>query len=238
MNPIKQKIETINSDHQLTFDEKQHRYNIKNKNLISTTQLIKKYFPFDSKKVARQIAEKKWTSEEEILQEWQQIMNEGKYTHELIERYLKQEKLNSDEQKRIEKIISYIKENNIKPISIEQKIFSKEHGIAGTIDLICEINRKVYLIDWKTNRKNILKKEYFELANRPLENIPNNNFYKYSLQLSIYKYILQKQYNIDAYDTKIIHLINGETQEIDVLDMTEETLQILKNENGTQTKNI
>lgn len=38
----------------------------------------------------------------------------------------------------------------VEPILIEQIVHSDELGVAGTVDIVCKINDKVYLLDWKT----------------------------------------------------------------------------------------
>lgn len=38
----------------------------------------------------------------------------------------------------------------VKPIASEQIVFSKSLGVAGTLDLVCEIEDKIYVLDYKT----------------------------------------------------------------------------------------
>jgi hypothetical protein len=41
---------------------------------------------------------------------------------------------------------------NLKPIWIEQTVWSKQHGYAGTMDLFAEVNGKPTVVDWKTGK--------------------------------------------------------------------------------------
>lgn len=41
---------------------------------------------------------------------------------------------------------------SLKPIFIEQTVFSKVHGYAGTMDLLAEVNGRVTLVDFKTGK--------------------------------------------------------------------------------------
>ena len=40
----------------------------------------------------------------------------------------------------------------LKPLYVEQKIYSEKHGYAGTLDLIAEVEGKVTLVDYKTSK--------------------------------------------------------------------------------------
>lgn len=41
---------------------------------------------------------------------------------------------------------------NMKPIRVEQVIWSERYGYAGTLDLLAEINGKLSVVDWKTGK--------------------------------------------------------------------------------------
>jgi PD-(D/E)XK nuclease superfamily len=41
---------------------------------------------------------------------------------------------------------------NLKPIWIEQTVWSKRYGYAGTMDLLAEVNGKLTVVDWKTGK--------------------------------------------------------------------------------------
>lgn len=46
----------------------------------------------------------------------------------------------------------WAKEVNLKPLLIEQKVYSHTHRYAGTMDLLAEVNGVLTLIDWKTSK--------------------------------------------------------------------------------------
>jgi hypothetical protein len=41
---------------------------------------------------------------------------------------------------------------DLKPIAVEQVVYSKKHGYAGTLDLLAEVNGVLTVIDWKTGK--------------------------------------------------------------------------------------
>ena len=70
--------------------------------------------------------------------------------------------------------------------------------IAGQIDLMIKDGNDITIIDWKTNKK-IDQESYFDKNTKkrqmmkfPLDNIQDCNFYHYTLQLSLYAFLLQK----------------------------------------------
>jgi hypothetical protein len=41
---------------------------------------------------------------------------------------------------------------NLKPIAVEQVVYSRKHGYAGTLDLLAEVDGVLTVIDWKTGK--------------------------------------------------------------------------------------
>lgn len=70
--------------------------------------------------------------------------------------------------------------------------------VAGQIDLLIKDGNEITIIDYKTN-KEIKKKSYFDMNTKtnlmmkyPLNNLMDCNYYHYTLQLSLYAYLLQQ----------------------------------------------
>ena len=210
MNQILKTILERNEKFDLKFEEETHKYFILNNiELISTTTKLNKYFPFNREKISREVAERNWVCEDEVLDEWEILAKNGSYLHLLAERYANGKKLSEENLKHINHIIKFFKENpNYEVLGTEIKIFSKKYSIAGTIDLLLKEKQtnRIYTLDWKTSRREILKDDIWEMAKKPFEKIPNNKFYKYSLQIWIYNEILKEEYKIDVWDSLIVHL--------------------------------
>ena len=71
--------------------------------------------------------------------------------------------------------------------------------IAGQADLVIIDGQDVYILDYKTNRE-IKKTSYFDRKTKksqmmkyPLNNIQDTNFWHYTLQLSTYAWMIEKQ---------------------------------------------
>ena len=98
-------------------------------------------------------------------------------------------------------------------IQDEQLVGSEEYDICSAVDhLFLDENGNVWLIDYKTN--SILKGYNDDEKNRrytkkmliPLQNIKDDSLNHYYLQLSIYKYLIEKYTNIKIYKTMIVYM--------------------------------
>ncbi len=207
MNNILNKIIDHNSKNNLKFIEESHSYFLGEKELLSVTQKISKFFPFNAKKISRDVAERNWVTEDEILYGWEVLRHNGSYIHILAEKYCKEQELSSKEKEVIKAVIFFFDDNpEYKIIASEIKIFSSKYSIAGTIDLILEIDGKLWIVDWKTSNKTIDKKQIFSYAKEPFSALPNNKYNIYSLQLSVYSRILKEEYGIEIWDSCFVHL--------------------------------
>ena len=94
--------------------------------------------------------------------------------------------------------------NNIKlvPYRTEWAVYDWEYKLAGTIDFVDCQNGQYTIYDWKRSDKIIANgmpiktNKYGEKGNYPLEHIDNSPYYHYALQLSLYKFILERNYGI------------------------------------------
>lgn len=75
----------------------------------------------------------------------------------------------------------------------ELRIFNHECGIAGHADKVTVKGRDVWIGDHKTNKKGIQKTSYRDIRmNSPLNFLPDCNYYHYTLQLSLYGWMLEQ----------------------------------------------
>lgn len=129
-------------------------------------------------------------------EELEDAATKGTYVHDAIEDYIQNNNdLNLDNVMngyRTEVGYAYgsfkawwniISKRNIKVIMQEHKLVCPWFG--GTLDLLTEIDGKIYLLDFKTS---------------------NHPSYKYFLQLAAYRYILKYYYGIEIYGCGIIKL--------------------------------
>lgn len=79
--------------------------------------------------------------------------------------------------------------------------------IAGTVDLVIENGNNISIVDWKTNNK-LYKKPYGKGVAQSTLDLDNSKIVKYTLQLSIYAYILETFYG-KTIDTLAIGWLTG-----------------------------
>ena len=85
---------------------------------------------------------------------------------------------------------------HLTPYRTEWKVWDKELGIAGTVDMLFEnADKTLSLYDWK-RCKQIKKENAWETATPGcISHLPNTNYWHYALQLNMYKFILEKNYD-------------------------------------------
>ena len=122
-----------------------------------------------------------------------------------------------------------------RPYRTEWRIYHEELKIAGSIDMVYENDDGTLSIyDWKRakdiTRMNIYKKY---AVHECLKNVPDTNFFHYSLQLNFYKYILENKYNKKIKDLYLVRLHpNNKNKTYDLIkckDMTSEIKSLVAN---------
>ena len=230
-------------DNSIEFDEKNHIYYVNSKKIdYSVTEFVHLFFPeFNSDNIIEKYYEI-WQSNEnspyfgltpsEIRDLWQESGNEaarlGTILHKDIESFYlgKNIKNNSKEYSHFQEF--YNDFSDFKPIKMEWCIYDEELGIAGSIDCIFENDGEIIIVDWKRSKE--IKEQSREQGFYPLSHLPNANYWHYSLQLNIYKYILEKNYNlkISGMNLVILHPNNDSYKIIKVQNLQKEVEDIFK----------
>jgi ATP-dependent exoDNAse (exonuclease V) beta subunit len=87
-------------------------------------------------------------------------------------------------------------EKGFVPYRTEWLVFKESIKLAGSIDMLYKKPDGTYTIyDWK-RAKEIKFTNTFQNMSPPLENLPDTNYWHYSLQLNIYRKILEELYGI------------------------------------------
>jgi ATP-dependent exoDNAse (exonuclease V) beta subunit len=159
----------------------------------SVTTFIGKYKkPFDKDKWSKYVAQRDGLSQEEVLDKWSTItttaQNRGTNVHLIMENYIKERKIEKGYEDFVD---SFIKKTNgiILPdskILSEELLYSHEHKLAGTADLIVENKNIFHVMDFKTNKKFNYTNKYNEYFFEPIDYLPQCEFTTYTIQLSIY----------------------------------------------------
>lgn len=232
-------------DNNIEFIEKGHHYFVKGKKYdTSVTGFVHSFFPkFDADKIIQKMMmSSKWEQSqyygmepEEIKEEWRlnglQASKLGTELHKSIENHYNQNPTPKDT-KEYKQFENFAKQHlNLKPFRTEWAIYDEDLKLAGTIDMVFVDNENnFYLYDWKRS-KEIKENNQFEEGFYPLSHIPHANYWHYSLQLNIYKYILEKNYGIKIKNLFIVqfHPNLEEYNKLECIELSSEVLDMFKN---------
>lgn len=94
------------------------------------------------------------------------------------------------------------------PIANEFIVYDQTNGLCGTIDFLAynKVTKTYSIIDWKTSKKLEDKNIFGEYLKDPFGDIESCNTSEYSLQLSLYKYILTKKVDIPINELLLFQL--------------------------------
>ncbi len=203
------------SDSRLSFDAATHTYYCDGLECISVTTLVDECFPrFDAEHWAARIAVREGVDPEVILDRWKRDADRaralGTAMHEKIEKYyLGEDDGDSSDALRLFRL--FAAHNRLYPFRTEWRIFDEDLGIAGTLDFLELTPGGAYNIyDWKRSKKLveadgriIMESPYGKRGLYPLNNLHDTSYWHYALQLSIYRYILERKYGIPVSEMKL-----------------------------------
>jgi ATP-dependent DNA helicase PIF1 len=226
-------------DKRITFHPPSHTYFVDNssKDMISATTLINSFFgAFNADEAIENIMRSdKYNdpdykyyqkSPEDIRVMWNSRRDLGTDLHASIEAFLNQESV-SDTSKEYAHFLSFHETCGQKAYRTEWKIFSEIHKISGAIDAVYINSDGTFtLYDWK---RSPVSSDNFKFAKAPLNHLYDNKYVKYSLQLNLYREILERYYDIKIRDMFIIELLeeNPSYKKIPVNRMEKEMDDIL-----------
>ncbi len=240
-------IHTHSRDQFISFIEETHVYNITDPddtfidNYTSVTTFIHSLFPkFDAPLVIQKMMKSPtWKTSkyfgmtaEQITQEWEDKKNvsaqSGTLMHKSIEEFYNGNLTGIDTIEYtyfLEFHKNIILPSGLRPYRTEWCVYDIDTKIAGSIDMVYQlydgddVNLAIY--DWK-RVENMRFSNTFSSAKPPFEHIPDCNFYHYSIQLNIYRYILEKNYGKKIHELRLVILhpsnMNFETVEVPIMD--------------------
>lgn len=233
-------------DKDLTFDPEAHSYTVHGAGgdveCLSVTQLVTDCFEqFDADRHAARLATPGCTAEM-LKARWaakgEEARREGTLLHDRIERYFLG--LPPDEDALAERAFRYFLDfaasRTIVPYRSEWAVYSCKYRLAGTIDFLAFDGQRFEIYDWKRSTKVVgadgmpLCNNYGRYGRKPVSNVPDTVFNHYSLQLSLYRYLLKEEYGIEvaACHLGVFHPLNLRHYVVDTPYMHDEVEALLK----------
>lgn len=201
-------------DHRITFQDEGHKYWIDNDdtNLISSTTYIHSFFEeFDCDNIIKKILNKYEHKNDPTYEYYQMTFDEikgkweknrieaselGTKMHEKIEKFYNGFELELDCPELEQFYQFYEDHEDLEMYRTEWMIFSEELRLTGSIDAVFKNDDGTLTLgDWKRSKEIKFQSFNNKKGKYPFQNILDCNFYHYSLQLNLYRVILEKFYN-------------------------------------------
>jgi ATP-dependent exoDNAse (exonuclease V) beta subunit len=221
--------------------------NVHNKEYYSVTQFVHQFIQhFDAEGIInKMMTSPKWKeskyynkTKKVILEEWDTLRETaadlGTKMHLAIEQFynvlIDPETINDNKQD-LESIstieygyfIDFHKQHaSLVPFCTEWRIFDEVYKLAGSIDMVyldpSDLSGKsICIYDWKRS-KEIKKNNWFQKCLPPLSHLDDCNYNHYTLQLNVYKFIIERNYGLRVTQLAIVvlHPNNSNYIKIDI----------------------
>ena len=222
----------LEKEKNVVFYKKSHSYGT----CTSVTRTVSKIATFDAKAIIqRNMAS--WSnnqqsqyfgkSAKEIEAMWEKEKEKGTLMHERIERHLLRGTRDGCG------AFQFLKQLQEHPVATEYRIADERLRIAGTIDLITH-NPKTNsfsIVDWKRSRSFLGANSTRFLAHRCLRHLHDCKLTVYSLQLSMYRLLLERIFHVTVDNLLIVRLIPPEESGYEVvraLDLRKEAMMLIR----------
>lgn len=235
-----------NRDDRISFIEETHVYlidNVHDTEYYSVTQFIHQFIQhFDADYVInKMMSSPKWKeskyynkTKEVILKEWNTLRETaaklGTQMHLAIEQFYNvlidpASIQDPDTTSTIEYsyFLNFHKNHtHLIPLRTEWRIFDEMYKLAGSIDMVYldtidTTGKSICIYDWKRS-KEIKYKNWFQKCLPPLSHLDDCNYVHYSLQLNVYKFIIERNYGLHVTQLAIVvlHPNNSNYIKIDI----------------------
>lgn len=243
------------------FYEDGHYYTYKDQPIeIGATGLISQYEnEFKKQEMAERVASKKGVSVIDVLNDWDYrakfATTKGTTCHERAqslwsgEQWIPLEFDKSEEYRQaVLKIVQQAINFNLdykdrfEHLADEFVIGSYEYNIASAIDhlFINKMTGELVMVDYKTNSDIHKNERYAKKMKIPLNNLRDITLNHYAIQLSIYKYLIEKYTSLKVSEFFIVWFseLNENYEIIEVSYLKDEVIKILENRRVRNMKSI
>lgn len=239
-------------DSNIRFVDETHTYYVNGSSdgYISTTTLVHSLFEkFDADNVIKKMrSSRRWKfspyfrmTDDEIKKQWDNnrdfAANAGTEMHENLERFYNNEEHETDT-KEFELFQMYLDDHStLEPYRSEWVIYDEICKVSGSVDMVYSdpLNPGSFIIaDWKRSKEIKTENRWATGVNKVTEHLEDCNFIHYSLQLSIYKYILEKNYGVKITECFIVvlHPKQDNYIKMNIMNLDDEVLRIMEQRSG------
>ena len=235
----------------IEFNEERHRYTVGDTVYTSATTVLGEYMnKFNADLISYYVARREGKTKEAVLAEWEckkvEACTFGNRVHRHAELLcLAKYGLTAESEREtiaFRYVLNYVSEllDDYFIVEPEKIVFSIAHEVSGTIDVVARHKQTgaLALFDWKTSRKIEARNKYSKPCHAPLSHLVDSNFIKYSLQLNLYKRILELEgyYEEVIQELIIVHITEEGCDSLVVADMTGEIDEIFEHRRGLEDR--
>jgi ATP-dependent exoDNAse (exonuclease V) beta subunit len=234
-------------DQHISFQESDHVYTVAGRHPTSVTTVVHKFFAkFQASSVIdKMMNSPNWPeskyfgmSKEQIQRSWEdngrEAREQGTLMHAQIETYLNSGQLPQQLSREFQQFLNFWKDFSqlnpqFKVYRTEWMIYSSDGKVAGSIDMVLEgPQRELIILDWKRS-KEIRTDNRFCKGLGPLSHLDDCNFNHYSVQLNLYKYLLENYYGklVNGMYIVIFHPLQSDYKCLTIPNLQKEVKQCL-----------
>lgn len=244
-------INVLDKEAEIGFEPKLHIYThpkdlTGSAEYLSVSSLLEKIFIFDIERYLERKSEQEGKPIDQLRSEHElkriEAAEKGTELHLTIENYLLKNYENVNQTLPEYSMFKTYYENEILAnglefVEAEKKIFTTEFNIAGTVDAIFKKkNKNEYVVfDWKRSEKIVIDDGEPDRIGYPLSvkeflHFNNCSYYRYLIQQSLYKYILEKYYSmkISSINLLVLHKKYSKAFRLKLIPAISEVKNILK----------
>jgi len=220
------------------FESESHTYTFQGQVFKSVTTVVEECFEqFDADYWAARKAPGMGLTPEALKELWDRRGEEartlGTMMHEKIERYYLGLPNASDETYQL--FTQFTHYYQLSPYRTEWAIFDEDSRVAGTLDFLNCQDGVFTIYDWKRSNKLVVdgqpacESPWGKRAFAPIAHIPDTTYWHYALQVSMYRYILEKNYDIRASASRlaVFHPDNRRPYVLEVPYLRNEVIAVL-----------
>jgi ATP-dependent exoDNAse (exonuclease V) beta subunit len=245
------------------FDEPHKYYNDKGEEYVSATTFIKKFKKeFQTQLMAEQYASKRGLNVKDVIADWDLKRDvstvKGTLVHNMAENWWNNKSFPYDPKVAVNAFgLDIIKEKydkcellfkkfwadsspNLIPVKMELVVGDNDYKIAGMVDCLFynKKSEKLEIWDYKTNKEIKTSNNYGNKMLQPISHLDECELNTYSLQLSLYKHIIEKNTNLEIGNCYLIwiHENNDNYKVIKCNDLHAEIKLMIEHYENTKKK--
>lgn len=202
----------------INFDAMEHRYfNDKDEEYLSVSSILEKFIvPFNLEYHSKKVAQRENIPQDELKTIWDIRRNfsivKGTEFHLYVQTFLNENReieILTPIKKQVEDFHQFWNKNRNKyeVVATEVIIADDDLKIAGTVDCIVRHipSNNFFIFDWKTNQKIREKNPVAQKMLAPFNHLDHCDLNKYSMQMSFYKYLINKNTSLEIKNAYLIH---------------------------------